>query len=432
VGRLHCSHALSGSSLCLLCRDGPLVKILRFSHDYLVNTGGMMAHLQALNAALVKISSVEVIQTFLVGTSHMGELEASGQVERRGQEWIQSDTGIRLFPCVVPMRSKGRTEMDSEEALASFERHLEKLLEREQPDLLHVHIVRHWVQVVALRVARRHGLPSVLTHHDGMPAKSEMVEILREATQLVDRTCAISGFSAAALPGGPVDYQGFFVDRDFWNPAEVDVDQVQRWRRELAPDTGHRLLVYPARFIPRKNHAFLIQGIYWLIQRQAIQDSGLVPHLALPGPTLPERHGYRKSLEAMAERLGVAERISFLGNLAPAALRSLYAASHVVIYPARNEGAGRCHLEGMLLGCCAAVANDGGLVEYLQGGVNGITFSPDSIEELVGGLESLLLSDEFRGRLTAAGRAVAERLTLGRYARDHVELYRELIDEASP
>lgn len=408
------------------------MKILRFSHDYLVNTGGMMAHLQALNAALVKINGVEVIQTFLVGTSHMGELEASGSVKRREQEWIQADTGIRLFPCVVPMRSKGRTEMDSEETLASFEGHLEKLIEREQPDLLHVHIVRHWVQVVALRVARHHGLPSVLTHHDGLPAKSEMVEILQEATQLVDRTCAISSFSASALPGGPVDYQGFFVDRDFWNFAEVDADEVQRWRRKLALDTGHRLLVYPARFIPRKNHAFLIQGMHWLLQRQAIQDSGLVLHLALPGPTLPERLGYRESLETMAARLGVAERISFLDNLAPAALRSLYAAAHVVVYPARNEGAGRCHLEGMLLGCCAAVANDGGLVEHLQDGVNGITFSPDSMEKLVGGLESVLLSDEFRRKLASAGRAAAERLTLGRYARDHVELYRKLIDEGSP
>ena len=407
------------------------MKILRFSHDYLVNTGGMMAHLQALNAALVKLDGVEVIQTFLVGTSHMDELEASGRVERRGQEWFQPDTGIRLFPCVVPMRTKGRTEMDSEEALASFERHLEKLLEREQPDLLHVHIVRHWVQVVALRVARRHRLPSVLTHHDGMPAKSEMVEILQEATQLVDRTCAISGFSASALPGGPVDYQGFFVDRDFWNPAQADVADVQGWRRKLAPDTGHRLLVYPARFIPRKNHAFLIQGMYWLLQRAAIRDSGLVPHLALPGPTLPERRGYQESLETMAARLGVAERISFLNNLAPADLRELYAAAAVVVYPARNEGAGRCHLEGMLLGCCAAVANDGGLVEYIQDGVNGITFSPDSMKELVGGLESVLLSDEFRGKLAAAGRAAAERLTLGRYARDHVELYGKLIDEGS-
>ena len=407
------------------------MKILRFSHDYLVNTGGMMAHLQALNAALVKINGVEVIQTFLVGTSHMDELEALGRVERRGQEWIQSDTGIRLFPCVVPMRTKGRTEMDSEEVLASFEGYIEKLIEQEQPDLLHVHIVRHWVQVVALRVARRLRLPSVLTHHDGMPAKSEMVEILREATQLVDRTCAISGFSASALPGGPVDYQGFFVDRDFWNPAEVDGDEAQRWRRKLAPAAEHRLLVYPARFIPRKNHAFLVQGMYRLLQRQAIRDSGLLPHLALPGPTLPERHGYRESLETMAARLGVAERISFLDNLASTDLRALYAAADVVIYPARNEGAGRCHLEGMLLGCCAAVANDGGLVEYLQDGVSGTTFSPDSMGELVGGLESVLLSDELRGKLAAAGRSVAERLTLDRYARDHVELYRNLIDERS-
>ncbi len=407
------------------------MKILRFSHDYLVNTGGMMAHLQALNAALVKLDDVEVIQTFLVGTSHMEELEASGRVGRRGQEWIQPETGIRLFPCVVPMRTAGRTEMDSEEALASFERHLENLIEREQPDLLHVHIVRHWVQVVALRVARRRGLPSVLTHHDGMPAKPEMVEILREATQLVDQTCAISGFSASALPGGSVDYQGFFVDRDFWNPVKADDADVQGWRRKLAPGTAHRLLVYPARFIPRKNHAFLIQGMHWLLQRASIQDSGLALHLALPGPTLPERIGYWESLKTMACRLGVAERISFLGNLVPAGLRALYAASHVVVYPARNEGAGRCHLEGMLLGCCAAVANDGGLVEYVEDGVNGITFSPDSMGELVEGLESVLLSDELRRKLADAGRTAAERLTLDRYAHDHVGLYRKLVEGTS-
>lgn len=418
------------ASLCSHRRDGPLVKILRFSHDYLVNTGGMMIHLRTLNAALVQ-TGVEVVQTFLVGASHMDALLMSRRVQRRGAEWIESDTGIRLFPCVVPMRTKGRTEMDSEEACAAFERHMEALIEQERPDLVHVHLVRHWVQVVALRVARRRGLPTVFTHHDGMPPKSEMVAVLEAAAELADRTWAISSFSASALPGGRADHQGFFVDRDFWDPAQVDQADLEVWRRKLALGRECRLLVYPARFIPRKNHAFLIQGLNQLAQRPAVRDSGLVLHLALPGPTLPEGHGYREILEGLAYRLGVIEQISFLGNLEPTELRALYAASDIVVYPARNEGAGRCHLEGMLLGCCAAVANDGGLVEYVQHRVNGIVFSPDSMEELTGGLESILLSEELGAKLTAAGQATARSLTLDRYVRNHLTLYHQLVGGAS-
>ena len=405
------------------------MKVLRFSHDYLVNTGGLMGHLRALNRALAGTGRVEVLQTFLVGESQMEALDAAGRVNRRGGSWYETRTPIRVFPCLVPMRTPGRTDMDSDAACTAFRHHLDELLRREQPHLLHVHLVRHRIQVVALEAARGAGIPAVVTHHEGRPATPEMAEILRESCRLADRVCAVTRFSASAFGGSHVDYRGFFVDRDFWNPdAVADLDR-EAWRRRLAPGATDRLLVYPARFIPRKNHEFLIRGMAGLVRSRAVRDAGLRVRLALPGPTLPEGRPYRSGLQQLASDLDLDAHVIFLDTLVPADLRALYAAAQVVVYPARNEGAGRSHLEGMLLGCCPAVSGDGGLVEYVRHGVNGIVFSPNHVDDLVRGLESILLSEDLRRSLAAAARETASGLTLDRYASDHLTLYRGLIDE---
>ncbi len=405
------------------------MKVLRFSHDYLVNTGGLMAHLRALNRALVGTGRVEVLQTFLVGESQMEALEAGGRVSRRDGVWYEAGTPIRVLPCLVPMRTPGRTDMDSGTACAAFRRHLDELLRRERPHLLHVHLVRHRIQVVALEAAGDAGIPSVITHHEGRPATPEMAEILRESYRLADRVCAVTRFSAAAFGGPRVDYRGFFVDRDFWNPGAVADRDRDAWRRRLAPGAMDRLLVYPARFIPRKNHEFLIRGMSGLVRSRAVRDAGLGVRLALPGPTLPEGLPYKSRLEKLVADLDLDGHVIFLDTLSPVELRALYSASEVVVYPARNEGAGRSHLEGMLLGCCPAVSGDGGLVEYVRHGVNGIVFSPNRVDDLARGIESILLSEDLRRSLAAAARETASGLTLDRYASDHLSLYRGLIDE---
>ena len=405
------------------------MKILRFSHDYLVNTGGMMGHLRSLNRALVRTGKVEVFQTFLVGESQMETLEAEGKVTRTGGHWFEARTRIRVFPCLVPMRTPGRTDMDSTEACTAFRSHLEQLLRPVRPDLLHVHLVRHRIQVVALEAARDAGIPTVITHHEGRPATPEMAEILREAYRLADRVCAVTRFSAAAFGGPRVHYRGFFVDRDFWNPDAVEDNDRVSWQRRLAPAPLDRLLVYPARFIPRKNHEFLIRGLHGVVRSRAVRDSGLGVRLALPGPTLPEGLPYKSHLEQLVSDLDLDGHVTFLDTLSPAELRALYAAAQIVVYPALNEGAGRSHLEGMLLGCCPAVSADGGLVEYVRHRVNGIVFSPDRIDDLVRGLESILLSEDRRRSLAAAARETAAGLTLDRYASEHLTLYRALIEE---
>lgn len=406
------------------------MKVLRFSHDYLVNTGGLMGHLRALNRALVRTGRVEVLQTFLVGESQMEALESAGKVRRSSGHWFEARTPIRVFPCLVPMRTPGRTDMDSDTACDAFRSHLARLLRQERPHLLHVHLVRHRIQVVALEAAREAGVPTVVTHHEGRPATPEMAEILREAHRLADRACAVTRFSAAAFGGSPVDYRGFFVDRDFWNRKAVPDSDRETWRRRLAPRETDRLLVYPARFIPRKNHEFLIRGVARLVRSRAVRDSGLRVRLALPGPTLPEGLPFRARLEKLVSDLDLGGQVTFLDTLSPVNLRALYAAAEIVVYPARNEGAGRSHLEGMLLGCCPAVSGDGGLVEYVRHRANGIVFSPDRLDDLVRGLESILLSDDLRLSLAAAARETANGLTLDRYASDHLTLYRALVEEA--
>jgi glycosyltransferase involved in cell wall biosynthesis len=168
-----------------------------------------------------------------------------------------------------------------------------------------------------------------------------------------------------------------------------------------------------------------------LMRSRKIREARLRIRLVLPGPTLPEKRPLKSGLERLVSDSDLGAQITFLDTLTPSELRALYAAAQVVVYPALNEGAGRSHLEGMLLGCCPVVSGDGGLSEYVRDGVSGIVFSPDRVDSLVRGLESVLLSTELRRSLAAAARETAAGLTLDRYASDHLTLYRGLVEEKS-
>jgi glycosyltransferase involved in cell wall biosynthesis len=85
----------------------------------------------------------------------------------------------------------------------------------------------------------------------------------------------------------------------------------------------------------------------------------------------------RANLEALAERLNVADRVRFLGSVPDDTLLDLYAGALAVVYVPFDEDFGYVTLEAFLARKPVVTARDsGGTLEFVEDGVNGAIVEP--------------------------------------------------------
>ena len=86
----------------------------------------------------------------------------------------------------------------------------------------------------------------------------------------------------------------------------------------------------------------------------------------------------RERLEALASELGVADRVSFLGYVDDARVRSLYARAGAVFYAPWDEDYGLVTLEAFHSGKPVVTTHDaGGPLEFVEDGGSGLVVDPE-------------------------------------------------------
>ncbi|MDW8284323.1 MAG: glycosyltransferase family 4 protein [Myxococcales bacterium] len=108
-------------------------------------------------------------------------------------------------------------------------------------------------------------------------------------------------------------------------------------------------------------------------------------------------------LRALAARLGVSERVRFLGRVTDAERANLLAGCDVFALPSSGEGFGIVYLEAMAHGKPCIAARAGGAPEVVLDGETGLVV-PAQTDALVEALRRLM-DPGLRARLGAAGRA---------------------------
>ncbi len=140
----------------------------------------------------------------------------------------------------------------------------------------------------------------------------------------------------------------------------------------------------------------------------------------LPGHTLevlgPADEGYLAELRALADHLGVADRLRF-GVVARADLRERYLASDAFVFPSEwPEPFGLVPLESMACGRPVVATGTGGSAEFLVDGTNCVLFAPGDHRALAAAVERLGGDPDLRRRLVTGGLATAARLDTDRLA----------------
>jgi glycosyltransferase involved in cell wall biosynthesis len=119
---------------------------------------------------------------------------------------------------------------------------------------------------------------------------------------------------------------------------------------------------------------------------------------------------YRARLERQAAELGVAARVRIEEPRPRGQLIDVYRQADAVVFPVRwSEPWGLVPLEAMALERPVVATGRGGSGEYLVDGRNALLFEPGDEAGLAGRLTELASDPDIRRRLTADGRATAER-----------------------
>jgi glycosyltransferase involved in cell wall biosynthesis len=167
---------------------------------------------------------------------------------------------------------------------------------------------------------------------------------------------------------------------------------------------------------PRKGIRFLLEAAAQL--KPQFPDLKVV--LAGDGFERPE-------LVRLADQLGIAADVTFLGWVPNSDLPPYYRAAAVSVIPSLEEGFGIPAAEAM--GCeVPVVASDaGGLPEVVENGVTGLVVPRGDADALARAIQTLLTDPERRREMGQAGRARALRLfDWDRSAEQFEQLYREV------
>jgi glycosyltransferase involved in cell wall biosynthesis len=111
---------------------------------------------------------------------------------------------------------------------------------------------------------------------------------------------------------------------------------------------------------------------------------------------------YAAQCRAQAQRLGLGERVRWLGRLADDALAQAYAASDVLVVPSQYEGFGIVYLEAMAAGLTVIASTAGAAGEIVTDGVDGYLVPGDDAPALAVAISRLFDQARLAGFKRAA------------------------------
>jgi glycogen(starch) synthase len=174
-------------------------------------------------------------------------------------------------------------------------------------------------------------------------------------------------------------------------------------------------LAFAGRLVSDKGVDILLEAFARLARE------GLAPRLAIIGDG-PEAPGLREQ----AQRLGIAERVDFLGTRAGEELAVLLNRYPILVVPSRyNEPFGIVALEGIACGCVVVGSEGGGLKGAI--GLCGPTFRNGDVDDLTHVLRHLLQHPESQAEYRVHAEAHLARHTSARVAATYLRTIEEAV-----
>ena len=140
---------------------------------------------------------------------------------------------------------------------------------------------------------------------------------------------------------------------------------------------------------------------------------------------------HEAALRKLAERLGVADRVSFLGWISEGEKRDLFRRAWANVFPSPKEGWGITNVEAAACGTPSVASDAPGLRDSVANGRSGLLFATGDARALGGALRRLSRDRAEVERLGRGARELAEGLTWDHTARGTERHLREVVEGRS-
>ena len=112
----------------------------------------------------------------------------------------------------------------------------------------------------------------------------------------------------------------------------------------------------------------------------------------------------RKNLKKLVEKLGLKEKVRFLGQIPNERIPEYLRAADCFVLPSLSEGFGIAILEAQAVGIPAIATNVGGIPDIIKDGENGILVKPANSEDITRAILKIYRQPEFAKKLVEKGK----------------------------
>ncbi|QVQ53954.1 glycosyltransferase [Spiractinospora alimapuensis] len=302
---------------------------------------------------------------------------------------------------------------------------LDLIIERVAPHALHVQ--GHFpLERAMVYEGRRAGLPVVLTNHFmpdnlysytsvpkrlqgtvGRLAWRDMMGVAELADHVTTPTMRAAQLLKEQGFAGEVEAVSCGIDLSRFHPREGQ----RAWARRRLRLPDRPTIVFVGRLDPEKRIDEIIRALPFLAEHHDAQ-------LALVGTGQ-----CRASLAALAQSLGVTDRVRFLGFVPDEELPFAYSAADAFAIASVAELQSIATLEAMATGLPIVAAEAMALGHLVHPGHNGFLYPPGDVESLTLSLSEILGDPERQASMGAASRRMAGQHDLSASLDRFVEIY---------
>lgn len=197
----------------------------------------------------------------------------------------------------------------------------------------------------------------------------------------------------------------------------------------------HNSVSWPERHTPlesgplsgiKKPYALFLSRLDWKKGLDRLIEAWqFVPDLALVIAGNDE-HGYARTMQELAEKMNLADRVRFIGAVSDAHKWGLYENAMMFLLPSYSENFGNVVAEAMVVGCPVVVTPEVGLADLVRTSGSGIVVD-GAPAALAAAITDLIRNPETRRRMGERGRAtVRQRLSADSAAAEMELVYRTI------
>lgn len=207
-------------------------------------------------------------------------------------------------------------------------------------------------------------------------------------------------------------------------PRSVDLSKFQI-ARAVKSDQAPKVITMIGRITPLKGHPYFLKAMAQVVRRYPNVKIQII------GDAPVKKKAYKAELLLLTKRLGLSERVEFLGNRRD--VPQLLAQSDcLVLSTITQEAFGRVILEAQAAGVPVVATRVGGVVEIIDDEKTGLLVMPKDTEGMAKAVLRLLTDQPLAQRLVdASQKRIDERYTIRHMAEATIQVYAQALKQHS-